>query len=934
MDTSYELKKDEIFGLINDQNTLLITTKQKEYHVFNEIEIFEDSSNIKFDSLLSQLKHLPFHRINKFKLDRINPNNVYWIRFYIKNNGSAVETSQYIAQLPTQFPKVDFYLIDSSLGIQYQKTGKFVAFSEKNTIANLFWNFVKVDLTKRDQTLCLIRVEGSRKTTFLNSNIRIWQAEMFYHEVISEVSSDNLFIGLITLLLLYNGLLFFVVSRDRPHLYYALYLFSIILYFSYTSGIFNEEIATFLFDTHPEYFHFLKLSPYAITLSYFFFIRYFVETKTEFPKWDIGIQALTILGIVTMGIDTGVLINQEFDFYWSDRIASIYLLLAIIYLTIFLFPLSKSRKTKNYIIILGFTALSIGSIIYLATVLTGNQRLFYLKIGYLIELLIFSYGLAYDRRIRLINQQKLVVELNKNKIQKEKQEIEAKFLKELGAAKSQFYTNITHEFRTPITVILGLAEEIQTTSKKQIIAIKRNGKQLLQLINQMLALSKLESGREQLKMQQGDVVAFTKYMVESFHSFAATQDIKLEMNTAIDHLKMDYDPEKLQLILSNLIANAIKFTSAGGKVKVALKQIKQQLQIMISDTGEGILEEQLPYIFDRYYQADSIQENTGSGIGLTLVKEYVQMLEGKIELESKLGKGTTFYIQLPINQKVALSSILPSKISPIPVATNISSEVSNVSLSERPKILLIEDNKDVLHYLSLFLNNQYDLSFAYDGLEGAKKAIAEIPDLIVSDVMMPHKNGFELCEQIKKDEQTSHIPIILLTAKADFDSKIQGLEFGADVYLSKPFQKQELLVQIARLLEQQRTLQAHYSQLAMLPTDRYQVRKGEASFLYRVQSTLEANLDDENFDIAALCQSLHLSRMQLHRKLKELTGQTTSQYITNLRLKRSKDLLEQSELSIAEVAYQVGFKSQSHFSQVFTREIGQPPSTWRKEVED
>ncbi|MEN0051513.1 MAG: ATP-binding protein, partial [Bacteroidota bacterium] len=399
-----------------------------------------------------------------------------------------------------------------------------------------------------------------------------------------------------------------------------------------------------------------------------------------------------------------------------------------------------------------------------------------------------------------------------------------------------------------------------------------------------------------------------------------------------EELMMDYDAEKLQLILSNLIANAIKFTPVGGKVKIVLAKRTQQLHISISDTGEGISAEQLPYIFDRYYQADSLLENTGSGIGLTLVKEYVQMLKGKIKVKSEQSKGTTFSIQLPIHQQAAIKSSSPvaSILAPIK-ATQLIEVESPTSLKEQPKLLLIEDNKDVLQYLSLFLKNDYELHYAYDGLEGVRESIAIIPDLIISDVMMPRKNGYEVCEQLKKDERTSHIPIILLTAKADFDSKIEGLELGAEVYLSKPFQKQELLVQINRLLEQRKALQTHYSQLAMLPTDRYQIKKGEESFLYRVQSTLEANLGEENFDIKALCEALHLSRMHLHRKLKALTGQSTTQYMLALRLERAKDLLKTTDLSISEITYRVGFKSQSHFSQAFAREIGQSPSVWRKE---
>ncbi|MEN0045897.1 MAG: ATP-binding protein [Bacteroidota bacterium] len=511
-------------------------------------------------------------------------------------------------------------------------------------------------------------------------------------------------------------------------------------------------------------------------------------------------------------------------------------------------------------------------------------------------------------------------------------EAEANQIKALDIAKTRLYTNITHEFRTPLTVILGMADQIKTTSQQQVQAIKQNGRQLLQLVNQMLALSKLESGKEKLNLQQGEIIAFLKYLLESFHSFAELKNLELRLACDVEELYMDYDAEKLQQVISNLISNAIKFTPEGVWVRLRIERQLEQLHLEIADNGAGIEAENLAFIFDRYYQVENV-ENTGSGIGLTLVKEYVQLFDGSIDVQSELGKGTTFFIQLPIRQNAHWKKSIPDvQTLDLPLASSVEL-VETTATSDRSELLLVEDNKDVQQYLSLILSEHYNLSYANDGQEGTQKALANIPDLIISDVMMPRKNGYELCAQLKKDERTSHVPIILLTAKADFDSKMQGLGLGADVYLNKPFQKQELLIQVHRLLEQRKRLQAHYRQLAMSPTKSYQVAQIEESFLYKAQKAIEEHLDDPEFGIEALCKALYISRTHLYRKLKALTGKSIAEYIRSVRLHRGKDLLSSTNKTVSEIAFAVGFSSSNYFSRSFAKEFGLSPKAFREQNE-
>jgi len=518
---------------------------------------------------------------------------------------------------------------------------------------------------------------------------------------------------------------------------------------------------------------------------------------------------------------------------------------------------------------------------------------------------------------------------------------EARRLKELDSFKTKLYTNITHEFRTPLTVISGMADQVLDNPKKWfqegLTMIKRNSQQLLSLVNQMLDLSKLEAGNLPVNLIQEDLVVYLNYLTESFHSYAETKDIRLHFLSEMDELMMDYDPEKVQTIFTNLVGNAIKFTPAGGDVYIKLRETKDNYcQIEIKDTGIGISEEQLPHIFDRFYQADDsvTRQAEGTGIGLALTKELVKLLDGTIEVQSQTGEGTTFTVRLPIHREAAIgktSAPTSSLVSAIGTSAAMPSLAMSSEASELPVALLIEDNQDVLHYLAACLEGQYQLEMAANGQEGIEKALEAVPDIIISDVMMPKKDGFEVVQTLKNDERTSHIPIILLTAKADAASRIEGLERGADAYLAKPFEQKELEVRLRKLIELRQQLQTRYGALSPLsPTDNIAFAK-EDKFLLKVRQLVEENIEDENYGIEELCQELRISRVQLHRKLKALTDKSTSHVIRSIRLQKAYPLLLESDLNITEIAYRVGFSSSKYFSQVFKEEFGQTPSDFRQQ---
>ncbi len=529
-------------------------------------------------------------------------------------------------------------------------------------------------------------------------------------------------------------------------------------------------------------------------------------------------------------------------------------------------------------------------------------------------------------------------------------EAEARRLQELDSAKTRLYTNITHEFRTPLTVIEGMADQIREDPKQWfgegLDLIKRNNRRLLELVNQMLALRKLESGNMPVQMVHGDVVNYLRYVMESFHAHAESKDIRLHFLCEQEKIDMDYDPEKLQTIVSNLLSNAIKFTPAGGNVYLQVRiPTSNHLLLSVKDTGAGIPEDQLPHIFDRFYQADSgsTREVEGTGIGLTLTRELVRLLGGDINVDSKSGKGATFTVLLPVTKEVekvnASETIRPAVQTaahgaPTAPESNFleGDKEESKPPSDLPRALIVEDNQDVTRYLQACLRGQYHLETADDGQKGIEKAIETIPDIIISDVMMPGKDGYEVCRTLRQDFRTSHIPILLLTAKADRDSKLEGLEQGADAYLTKPFDKTELEVRLRKLIELRRQLQERYGQKSgfLKPGKSPAPADSEDAFLLRLRETVEANISDENYGISELCRDLAFSRTQLHRKLRALTGQSTSHHIRSIRLERARELLETTGLNVSEVAYEVGFSSLSYFSQVFSKYHGRTPTEVRK----
>ncbi|UCH97534.1 MAG: response regulator, partial [Candidatus Aminicenantes bacterium] len=589
-----------------------------------------------------------------------------------------------------------------------------------------------------------------------------------------------------------------------------------------------------------------------------------------------------------------------------------------------------------------------------------------------------------ELRTRDLQERNLELERARQKIQHSKELIEAKNLqlesqtvqlkeqseklKEMDKVKSRFFANISHEFRTPLTLIMGpleqmLSDKQDNQQKKRLKLMLRNSQRLLGLINQLLELSKLESGKVKLQACGQNIIPFLKGIMANFESLADQNELDLTFHAEEEEITLYVDTGKLEDVISNLLINALKFTPPGGKITVAVKTITEKddafpggfLRISVCDTGPGIPREQMVHIFDRFYQSDTTyeQREKGYGIGLALVKELVQVHHGKIDVYSREGKGTEFIIALPMGDAHLAPGEIVEQGAPVDVrgvtmdvkgvpadvdfqgadldemdTAEIEEEIEPLKAGKEI-ILVVEDSADMRDYIRGALEPLYQVVEAADGQEGMQKAQEIIPDLIISDIMMPGVDGYELCRTLKEDIKTSHVPIILLTAKASKESIVRGLETGADDYITKPFSTQILLARIKNLIDLRRQLQMNINREMTLQPVKTSVSKIDQEFLHELHEVINKNLSDEEFNVEQLAKKLYMDRSTIYRKIFALTGETPTDFIRSCRLKRGAELLKSNFGTVLEVALEVGFSSANYFTKCFKKKFHQLPSTYQ-----
>jgi signal transduction histidine kinase/DNA-binding response OmpR family regulator len=534
-------------------------------------------------------------------------------------------------------------------------------------------------------------------------------------------------------------------------------------------------------------------------------------------------------------------------------------------------------------------------------------------------------ALLLAARQNIINRERLKTQVALE--QKEKQT-----LKELDHLKTKFFSNITHEFRTPLTLIQGPADQLleKTTdpeTTQQLHLIKNNAQRLLKLINQLLDLARLDAKEMKLQLQPLDLAALARNTLAQFSSLAESKTISFQWQLTEPIPPVLGDAEKIETIIINLVSNALKFTPSGKQVRVSTKFDNNSFILKVEDTGRGIPANKLPHIFERFYQveaSDSIHAE-GTGIGLALVKEYVELMKGIIHVESQPGKGTVFTITLHFTP-----SAQPVIENGSPVTTGAVKEPvqETDAPAHLPLILLVEDNEDIRALIKSCLGSSYRYSEARHGKEGLEKARTEIPDIIISDLMMPEMDGLEFCARIKKDNRTNHIPFVMLTAKAADDHKLTGLQTGADDYLVKPFRKEELMVKVQNMVHLREKMQEHIKLHLLASPSPVQATSATDQLILKARTFVEANLGDSNLSVEVLATELNLSREQCYRKFMALTGLSPSAFIRKLRLQRAAKLLAAQAGPVSQIAYQVGYENLSHFSKAFKEEFGRLPSEY------
>ncbi len=873
-------------------------------------------------------------------------NHVYWQRFQLNNRmGKELKIA-----LPVASFQADLYTKINDGKWERHTTGTGVAWSLRDGLKRIpaflisippgdnltvykrmYWNFIA---SQPDSIMASF--------SFTDKLIEHNYAKDESHDM--NAIQDTFLLGMFILSMVIN-FYFFLVVREKEFLYFTLFLLlaSISALCSLNHVFLREE---------PQLILYLYII--ANSLSGFMliqFVRYFLKTFQRFPRWDKYLIIFNVVQVVVILFSSfasaAFQINlAKLSHVSENTIKLVYYSSLIATLS---FYIRDKEKTTRWMLVALSPVLILGFISYAAAVAFG---LYYPRLGapdisgytskfnsaaFFILILSFFWMMAFFTWVlfqRFSNLRKKV-----------------EHQLSLDHLKSRFFANISHEFRTPLTLIIGPIEDLLQDKnaqkfKESLLYIHRNSKRLLQLINQLLDVSRLEVGNYEINTNREDIIPFVKQIAHSFSSMAHRKNIllKIEVDPRLqDDLRNElfvfyFDEDIFEKILYNLLSNAFKFTPDGGHIIVSICRAENNLlELKVEDNGAGITSEKLPFIFDRFYQADNSykRQYEGTGIGLALVKELVELHHGTITVKSALNNQTAFSCYFPFNKKIISknaghkSQANPNTISFEETENNEAEE--NATDISKPAVLVVEDQQDVRKYICDKLSETYAVMEASNGKEGLESAKQHIPDLVISDVMMPQMDGFELCKLLKTDDLTSHIPVILLTARAEDVDKLTGLETGADAYLIKPFNAKELLIRVHNLVELRNKLRKRFSGKLIVKPSEITVTSQDSQFMQRLLETVEKHMDDEKFSVEALGREFGMSPSQINRKLKAIINQSTAAFIRSVRMERAMELLKNDQATIAEVAYETGFTEPAYFSRVFKNHFGYPPSEVKKQ---
>ncbi|MVM39895.1 response regulator [Spirosoma sp. HMF3257] len=753
-----------------------------------------------------------------------------------------------------------------------------------------------------------------------------------------------IFLGGVGMMTLYIGAQA-IMTGDRAYRYYAAYAFCWIIYFFiWVRWTFNDvRIESVI---HP----FARIGfPMLAYVFYYRFADSFLDLRQLLPRifWLFRWMEYVLLAYVVTELIICLFFTSWTNSSAHEWIHTVMRLGVAIVSVYGILNAWSQRSQLVYYFVTGSALLLIfglASMVLSFTSLKDSTGLvspiFFLNIGILLELFCFSLGLSYKNKQTEI--QKITIE---QEVVREREQ------RELAQLKTQFFTNISHEFRTPLTLILGpLTDLLQKNPAYPTYQLMhRNASRLLALVNQLLDLSKLDAGQLQPDVKPGNLTEWLRLLTGSFSSLADSRSIQLAFLAKSNLFNSAYfDQDKVEKIVTNLLANALKFTPANGAILVLLAaSADKQAIIQIQDTGVGIPADQQKRIFERFHQVagNSTTNVEGTGIGLALVRELVSVLKGSVSVESQVAQGTTFTVTLPVDAETWVASVGP--LTELTVETEAGNdtgsefelaiqdrspevviETHDTNRTDLPLLLIIDDNADVRQYIRQIMTPAYRIIEAVDGQDGLNQATQAMPDLVICDWMMPIMNGMKFCKTLKTQPITDHIPVIMLTAKAATENRIEGFSEGADDYLAKPFNPLELSARVENLLAQRQKLRERFSRELYLKPTHVQVSSAEEVFLQNAIRIVESHLSDSSFSIEQLADKLNLSRMQLHRKLKSLTNQAATEFVRHVRLQRAANLLAARSGTVSEIAFTVGFESLSYFSKSFREQFGVLPSDY------
>ncbi|WP_151086388.1 7TM diverse intracellular signaling domain-containing protein [Hymenobacter baengnokdamensis] len=886
--------------------------------------------------------------------------HTYWVRWQL---GNALDTrTQWVLSMRAFLTSFDLFTVD--------KRGRVVR--AQHLDPDYTWAALHA-LPGRRFNIALTLPSGQLRTFYLHSAGSIYNFQICERTQLLQLFREGdvwetLFFGTFLVLVVYNLLLFLAI-RDRTYLYYVLYASSFALLQAQATGYLRQWLAPILAapaltSQHIDLLEGLLLG--ATLFTGILTVRSFLETGRLAPRLD---RALRVVAYFTPLPLLAAFVPYDWSGWLAPLVAlavSAALLAAGIAVT-----LTGYRPARYYMA--GWTLVLLAVIAFYLRTLRLLPVSFFTEYGIRVtsalDVILLSLGLAdrinVARRERQLAQEATIAALREKddvreqatreltrhaaQLQHAYQELQTSLqttdkLQSLDELKTRFFTNISHELRTPLTLILAPLEQLVADTRADHPAaaeyelMHHQARRLLQLVNQLLDVARLEAGQLRLRAVPTDLHRFVRTHTAAFSSLAASRGLHLLIEADGPAVEAWVEPDQLEKILGNLLSNALKFTPASGTVRVRLYADGQEAVLQVQDTGPGIAPGHLGRIFERFQQADDslTRPYGGSGVGLALVKELVQLHQGQVRVQSTLGQGTTFEVRLRLGcahltpeqmaQPTAAEVPATTALAERPGPTERSARTAADTSGSRPLVLIVEDHPDMRQYLRTCLAADYRVLLAPDGPAGLAAAHTHNPDLVVSDLMMPGLDGLGLCERLKADEATSHIPVVLLTARTTDESRLAGLELGADDYLTKPFRPVELRARVRNLIQQRQLLRRRFGQEMTLQPRDIAITSVDAHFLTRALEVVEAHLADPDFSVDQFADALHLSRMQLHRKLKALADQPATEFIRTVRLRRAAQLLAATAGNVGEVCYQVGFQHLSYFTKCFRELYGYPPS--------